>query len=738
MKKLITILAAVLILASCQEKQSGNFVVINPDDTNEEIIKKAAHVTPSDRQLAWQDLEFTAFCHFGVNTFTNSEWGHGDEDPAVFNPTEFNADQWVKTFTDAGMKMLILTAKHHDGFCLWPSKLTEHSVISSPWKDGKGDVVKEIADACHKAGLKFGVYLSPWDRNQKTYGTDQYNDYFVNQLTELLTQYGVVDEVWFDGACGEGPNGKKQVYDWIRYFSTIRELQAQAVIAIMGTDVRWVGTESGYGRVMEWSVVPHEFVDQDNIAEASQQSETDGVYIPMGDKMASDLGSRSKILKAQSLVWYPSEVDVSIRPGWFYHSNQDEKVKSPEKLLDIWFSSVGRNSLLLLNVPPDTRGLIHENDVKALMDLKKIRDDIFTKNLLDNSKISSSSSSMTNGTAGLLEPGREIYWSAKKGDTEADLEFELDEEINFDCLVLQENIALGQRVEQFSLEIWTGERWKEITRSTTIGNKRMLRFSPQTAKKLRLRLLQARWTPALSFVGIYKRMPELNINPTGGAFTDEIEVELNTAEDGNQIYYTLDGSDPTSLSLKYTKPLVFTESTMLRAVAIDHRGVSSFIREGSYTKATFSMSFKNAPSPKYPGKDQLTIIDGRKGLLDFAGGEWLGWEGDDMIVTIDYKETKKLKSISASFLHEQGSWIFYPDGVTFETSMDGRNYQYWGGEKNNEHWDQASAKRKEFKASGPRTARFVRVTAKSIGNCPKGHAGEGGKAWLFCDEIEIK
>ena len=242
----------------------------------------------------------------------------------------------------------------------------------------------------------------------------------------------------------------------------------------------------------------------------------------------------------------------------------------------------------------------------------------------------------------------------------------------------------------------------------------------------------------MSFVGVYKRMPELNINPTGGAFSDEIEVVLNTAEDGNQIYYTLDGSDPTSMSHKYIKPLVFTESTNLRAVAIDHRGVPGFFREGTYTKATFSMSFKNPPSPKYSGKDQLTIIDGRKGILDFAGGEWLGWEGDDMIVTIDYKETKKLKSISAGFLQEQGSWIFYPEGVTFETSMDGRNYQYWGGEKNLEHWDQASAKRKEFKTSGPRTARFVRVTAKSIGNCPKGHAGEGGKAWLFCDEIEVR
>ncbi len=738
MKKIFYFLFATILLWSCQRYQSSNFIVIDPDDSPEEIIKKAAHVVPSERQLAWQDLEYTAFCHFGVNTFTDREWGYGNEDPAVFNPTEFDAKQWVSTFVDAGMRMVIVTAKHHDGFCLWPSSLTDHSVKSSPWQNGQGDVVKDVADACHEAGLKFGVYLSPWDRHEQCYGTDQYNDYFVNQLTELLSNYGIVDEVWFDGACGEGPNGKKQVYDWLRYFKTIRELQPQAVIAIMGTDVRWVGTESGYGRVMEWSVVPHEFTDTESIADNSQQAETDGVYLPMGDKMASDLGSRSKIFKAQSLVWYPSEVDVSIRPGWFYHAAQDELVKSPEKLLDIWFSSVGRNSLLLLNVPPDTRGLIHENDVKTLMDFKKIRDAIFTNNMLENASIKSSSFSMGHRAAGLLIPGREKYWQPKNGVTEADLEFDLGAEKTFDCLLIQENIELGQRVEQFSLEIWTGERWKEITRSTTIGNKRMLRFSPQTAQKVRLRLLQARWSPALSFVGLYKRMPQLNISPSGGAFSEEISVELSTAETGNQIYYTLDGSEPTTFSLKYTRLLSFTESTNLRAVAFDHRGVPSFTREGSYTKATFSMSYKYPPSPKYPGKDQLTIIDGRKGMLDFSGGDWLGWEGEDMVVTIDYKKIKDLKMISASFLHEQGSWIFSPEGVIFETSMDGVNFQYWGGKKNLDPWDQPGTIRREFSTIGARKARVVRVTAKSIVSCPKGHAGEGGKAWMFCDEITIK
>jgi len=739
MKKYFVIMAVALLYTACQEKAGKeNFTLIKPSDTPEEIIKKAANVVPSQRQIDWQDLEFTAFCHFGVNTFTDREWGHGNEDPAVFNPSEFDAGQWVSAFSEAGMKMLIVTAKHHDGFCLWPSEFTSHSVKSSPWRDGKGDVVREVADACHQAGMKFGVYLSPWDRHEQSYGTEQYNDYFVNQLTELLTNYGIVDEVWFDGACGEGPNGKRQVYDWLRYYKLIRELQPQAVIAVMGPDVRWVGTESGYGRVMEWSVVPYESTDTESIAENSQQMATDGVYIPMGDKMAPDLGSRSKILEAKALVWYPSEVDVSIRPGWFYHPHQDEMVKTPEKLLDIWFSSVGRNSLLLLNVPPDTRGLIHENDVKSLMELKKARDDIFSDNLLADASVKSTSSSLFHPAPGLLKPGREKYWKARNGHTEADLEFDMGGENTFDCLMIQENIELGQRVEQFSFEVWTGERWKEVTRSTTIGYKRMLRFSPQTAQKVRLRLLQARATPSVSFFGLYKRMPNLSIKPSGGVFSDEIIVELGTEEEGCQIYYTLDGSIPGKFSLKYTKPLIFTESTSIRAAAIDQRGVAGFIREADFTKASFSISYENPPSPKYPGKEQLTMIDNRKGPLDFSGGDWLGWEGEDMVVTIDYKETGNYSHISAGFLHDPGSWIFHPVEVIFETSSDGKNYRLWGAVKNTEHWDTSTPKRRDFGVDAPREARFVRVTAKSVGVCPEGHAGEGGKAWVFCDEITVR
>lgn len=295
----------------------------------EEKCRIAAHVVPSERQLQWQQMEFTGFICYGINTFTDSEWGTGREDPKLFAPTELNARQWARTAREAGMKMLLLTCKHHDGFCLWPSRYTDFSVASTPWRDGKGDLVREVADACRAEGLKFAVYLSPWDMNHPSYGTDAYNDYFINQLEELLTQYGPIAEVWFDGACGEGPNGKKQVYDFERYFATIRRLQPEAVIAIMGPDVRWVGTESGYGRDTEWSVIPASRNMLERIAASSQQERGTGTFVPEGDMMVQNLGGRDKLATADGVIWYPSEVDVSIRPGWYYHAAQDTLVKSP-------------------------------------------------------------------------------------------------------------------------------------------------------------------------------------------------------------------------------------------------------------------------------------------------------------------------------------------------------------------------------------------------------------------------
>lgn len=362
MKNLIlTTVLSLTILSGLQAQETyyEKHVAFPADATVAEKIDMASRLVPTPQQLEWQRMELTAFLHFGVNTFTGREWGDGTEDPAIFNPTSLDCEQWVRTLKESGFKMAIITAKHHDGFCLWPTKTTRHSVASSSWKDGKGDVVRELRDACKKYGIKFGVYLSPWDRNASCYGdSPAYNQFFIEQLTELLTNYGEVHEVWFDGANGEGPNGKKQIYDWDAILRTIRRLQPKAVTAIMGDDVRWVGNEKGIGRETEWSAT----------------ALTPGIYPRSGEQnkelgifgKAKDLGGRDIVARATELFWYPSEVDVSIRPGWFYHTDQDKQVKSLNHLTDIYFKSVGYNSVLLLNIPPDLRGLINENDVQRL------------------------------------------------------------------------------------------------------------------------------------------------------------------------------------------------------------------------------------------------------------------------------------------------------------------------------------------------------------------------------------
>ena len=493
------ILLFFIFISGISNAQKKNYAVISPSDSESDIIRKAANIIPSARQLRWQKLELTAFFHFGVNTFTNREWGTGKEDPKIFNPKNLNANQWVQVAKDAGFKQVILTAKHHDGFCLWPTKTTEHSVKNSPWKNGKGDVVREVAVACKKQNMGFGVYLSPWDRNSSFYGTDEYNDFFVKQLTELLTNYGRIDEVWFDGANGEGPNGKKQVYDFNRWYQLIRKLQPAAVIAIMGPDVRWVGTETGYGRETEWSVVPTDNLNAEVISSNSQQGVA---FKPQGDMTGDDLGSRSKIINAKGLVWYPAETDVSIRPGWFYHPEENTKVKSLEKLLDIYFHSVGRNSVLLMNIPPDKDGLINEADMKILKEWKKLRTDIFKNNLAKDAVVSSANGM---NVKAILDGDYSTYWTTKEKDTTAIIELNLKGTKTFNVLSLQENINIGQRIEQFEMDYWNGDAWQKAAEGTTVGYKRLIQFDPITTEKVRLKILSARLNPTIAELGLYQQ-----------------------------------------------------------------------------------------------------------------------------------------------------------------------------------------------------------------------------------------
>jgi alpha-L-fucosidase len=494
MKSRLELVFLMTMITTVGFAQTKNFVPINNSMSDEDLVNIAATITPSPQQLRWQRLELTGFLHFGMNTFTGREWGDGKEDPKLFNPTALNAKQWVKACKDAGIKQVILTAKHHDGFCLWPTKTTEHSVKNSPWKDGKGDVVKEVADACKELGVGFGVYLSPWDMNNASYGTDAYNDFFINQLTELLTQYGKVDEVWFDGANGEGPNGKKQVYDFERWYAQIRKLQPQAVIAVSGPDVRWVGTESGHGREEEWSVVP---VGKKNNSNEGSQTKVDAP--PAGDMMGNVLGGRSQLRDGDALKWYPAEIDVSIRPGWFYHEAEDKKVKTPEYLKEIYFHSVGRNGVLLLNIPPDKRGLISDFDIATLIAWKGNLDAIFKVNLLKGAK--------GVGTVQKIKPlldgndATHLSFSMKGNDNV--VEMNLKGKKTFNVLQLQENIRIGQRVEKFVLEYWANGEWKKATEGTTIGFKRLLEFPAVTTSKVRLRIVSARLQPALAEIGLY-------------------------------------------------------------------------------------------------------------------------------------------------------------------------------------------------------------------------------------------
>jgi len=456
-----------------------------------ELITRAANVRPSPQQLAWQKLEFIAFIHYTVNAFTDREWGDGTEDPAIFNPTQLDVRQWVRTCKDAGMKMIILTAKHHDGFCLWPSKYTEHTVKNSPYKNGKGDIVGELAEACREAGLKLGLYLSPWDRHEPTYGdTEGYNEFYKNQLRELLTNYGEVTEVWMDGA--KGRDAKDMEYDFLGYYATVRELQPNAVI-FNGPDIRWVGNERGYARESEWSVMnrndkPFGFINA----------------------TAKDLGSLEALGDGERLIWYPAETDVSIRPGWFYHASQDGKVKSVEHLLDIYFSSVGYNSVLLLNLPPDRRGLIHENDVRRLREFRKVLDAIFDENLAASAKATASNVKGDNpafAAEKITDGDPDTYWTTDDWTTAATVEFDLGKTRTFNVAELAEQIEIGQRIAEFALDAQDNGTWKEFARGTTVGYKRLLRFDTVTTRRLRLRILDSRVCPTLANLALYHAPP---------------------------------------------------------------------------------------------------------------------------------------------------------------------------------------------------------------------------------------
>ncbi|MCK8489781.1 alpha-L-fucosidase [Paenibacillus sp. MBLB2552] len=471
------------------------------------------NIRPSTRQLHWQRLEFYGFIHFGMNTMTGREWGEGHEDPALFDPQHLDAARWVAVLKQAGMKAVILTCKHHDGFCLWPSRYTKHSVASSPWRDGQGDLVREVSEACREAGLKFGVYLSPWDRTEASYGEGSaYDDFYVNQLTELLTQYGEISCVWLDGANGEGASGKRQQYDWDRYYEIIRRLQPQCVISVCGPDIRWVGNEAGHTRREEWSVVPRALQDAEKTAEKSQQTD-DPTFARSINSMEEDLGSREAIARyGGEWVWYPAEVNTSIRRGWFYHAEEDGQVRSARELFDIYLKAVGGNAMLLLNVPPNRDGRIAAPDCEALAGLGVRIAELNDPWRIRGAVWTASSAASEKETAEVLGGGDlDRGWKPTETDAEPWVQIALPEGRTFNAVILQEPIVQGQRVEAF--ELWVSEEdgdeldleetgnldeWRWIGEGTMIGHKKIVTLPLTTARRVKVIFKRYRGYPTLA------------------------------------------------------------------------------------------------------------------------------------------------------------------------------------------------------------------------------------------------
>jgi alpha-L-fucosidase len=613
------------------------------------------HPLPTERQLAWHELEFYAFVHFNMNTFTNMEWGYGNESPELFNPTELDTRQWARVCKAAGMKGIILTAKHHDGFCLWPSEYTEHSVKNSPWKNGKGDVVRELADACEEYGLKFGVYLSPWDRNHPDYGKPEYITYFRNQLRELLTNYDDVFEVWFDGANGGtgwygGADEERRIdrqtyYDWENTYNIVRELQPMACLfSDAGPDVRWVGNEEGWAMKTNWAPIRRdEFYPGSPNYKELRTGHEDGTH------------------------WVPAEVDVSIRPGWYYHPSEDHKVKTLPHLLDIYYNSIGRNASFLLNFPVDTRGLIHENDVKQVMKLADAIKADFAENLAEGKEAKASN---TRGNSRKYKGGNvtdgnpDTYWATDDGVIEASLEIGLGENTTVNRFLVQEDIRLGQRVKEFILEAFVDGSWEEIAHETTIGRKRILRFPDVTAEKLRFTVLDSKACPVISNIEVYKAPkvlvePEIRRNKPG-------EVSIEVFDEGLEVRYTLDGSNPTKSSNIYNGTFEWKQKGTIKAVTFD----SSTGKSSPVATENFDVI-----KEKWKVTDDYALENATENIFD--GNEHTAWNLEqeqpaDIVIDLG----NELTLTGFTYLPDQGRWN---PGIIFNyelyVSRDDRN---WG------------------------------------------------------------
>lgn len=545
MKKSIHLLS-IPVVACCLSCTSGKVLPPEP------ILP-----VPEPKQVEWQQMETYAFIHFGLNTFNDREWGYGDTDPKVFNPTNLDCDQWAQTLVKAGMKGVILTAKHHDGFCLWPFEGTDYSVKNSPWKNGQGNVVKELSEACKKYGLKFAVYLSPWDRHQANYGTPEYLPYFYAQLHDLLTNYGPVFEVWFDGANGgDGWYGgakdirtidRKNYYNYPRIYEMLDSIQPQAIIfSDGGPGCRWVGNEKGFAGATNWS-----FLRKGEVHPGYDKSYELQYGHPDGNQ------------------WVPAECDVSIRPGWFYHPEEDDRVKSPDQLVDLYYRSVGHNATLLLNFPVDRRGLIHPVDSANAVRFHEMIQQQLKTNLVAGMtpKVSNERGGDFVASA-LTDDNFDTYWATEDGVTTADIEFSFDTPTRMNRMMLQEYIPLGQRVKAFVVEYLDKDTWLPVKlneETTTIGYKRLLRFETVETKGIRIRITDARGPLCLSNVGVYD----------AGNVSDSFVEKVEDIESVPYLLPDVKAEEAAKASDKQSQTTCFVEGDRLLIDLQEERMVSS-------------------------------------------------------------------------------------------------------------------------------------------------------------------
>ncbi|MBZ4042280.1 alpha-L-fucosidase [Flavobacterium hibisci] len=648
---------------------------------------------PTQKQLDWHEMEFYAFVHFSLNTFTNKEWGYGDESTELFNPTALDTRQWARIAKQAGMKGIILVAKHHDGFCLWPSAYTERSVKNSPWKNGKGDVVKELAAACKEYDLKLGLYLSPWDRNHAQYGKPEYITYFRNQLKELLTNYGDVFEMWFDGANGGdgyygGANETRKIntleyYDWDETYKLIYKTAPKTLVWGVGpSEARWIGNEEGRAGKTNWSLL-------------RQKDELAGKVHYTEFMSGHEDGEK----------WVPGEADVSIRPGWFYHSIEDDKVRSLDEMVDIYYESIGRNANLLLNLPVDRRGLVHENDEVRLKELISTIKADFKTELLAGTKVSAdnvrgNSASFT--AKNVTDGDRNTYWATDDDVKKASIVFDFGKPVAINRILLQEYIKLGQRVKAFTVEAKIDGNWKTVANETTIGYKRILRIDRITASALKINITDSKACVVISNIEAYNAPTFVKSPAIGRDKSGNVSIK---AEEGNDIYYTTDGSKPSVKSNLYKEVFKYNKAVVIKAIAVS----KNENRSSAFTTAKYGVSKEKWKVVSASSGDMSSvnkIIDGNPDTdWNFGGGS----NNLSEEVVIDMGNTIKINGFT--YIPQQvGNNLNLISKYEFYTSLDNIK---WTMQSQGEFSNIKNNPIEQVQTFNQSKARYLRFVAKS-------------------------